>query len=402
MGIGPGSWVGLMLGNVPDFVILALALSKIDAVVVPLDPTTGNRELEMVLEAAPLRALITRPRGGEGGGQAAAGPPFYANPVAIATAGDRSAEPAVQVRAREPAAPAGDAADLQPLQAQPGRRRWPAATPPWSSSPPPWAAIPRASCARRENLADAAAAIGKTLNIKPTDRVLCTVPAAPQLRLRLRAARQPGARHHAVPRGRDLAQADHQAAARAEHRLLPRATPACSVRWCACRRSNRCASPTRATSARARCCRRRSRRAFKSASGSACCPATTAPRPARWRSIAAARTPRRSASRSRGSSCASRRPSGEKIPAGENGPIWVRSHGLSMLSVPKIHLPKRSDGVPIGGADGDNWYPHRRSRPHRPLGPAHDQRARGRPGQGRRQARWRSARSRAAWRRSPR
>src|SRR5882672_9407596 len=65
MGIGPGSWVGLMLGNVPDFVILALALSKIEGVVVPLDPTMGNRELEMVLEAAPLRALITRPRGGD-------------------------------------------------------------------------------------------------------------------------------------------------------------------------------------------------------------------------------------------------------------------------------------------------------------------------------------------------
>ena len=26
-----------------------------------------------------------------------------------------------------------------------------------------------------------------------------------------------------------------------------------------------------------------------------------------------------------------------------------------MLSVPKIHLPKRGDGVPIGGADGDGW-----------------------------------------------
>jgi acyl-CoA synthetase (AMP-forming)/AMP-acid ligase II len=79
LGIASGSWVGLMLGNVPDFVILALALSKIDAVVVPLDPTTGNRELEMVLEAAPLRALITRPRGGEGG-QATAGLPYYAGP----------------------------------------------------------------------------------------------------------------------------------------------------------------------------------------------------------------------------------------------------------------------------------------------------------------------------------
>ena len=31
MGIGPGSWVGLMLGNVPDFVILTLAVSKVEA-----------------------------------------------------------------------------------------------------------------------------------------------------------------------------------------------------------------------------------------------------------------------------------------------------------------------------------------------------------------------------------
>src|SRR5215470_16840632 len=46
MGIKDGAWVGLMLGNVPDFVILALALSKLDA--------------------APLRALVTRPRGSEG------------------------------------------------------------------------------------------------------------------------------------------------------------------------------------------------------------------------------------------------------------------------------------------------------------------------------------------------
>ena len=64
MGIGTGHWVGLMLGNVPDFAILALALSKLGATVVPLDPTTGVRDLNLLLEAAPLRALITRPRGG--------------------------------------------------------------------------------------------------------------------------------------------------------------------------------------------------------------------------------------------------------------------------------------------------------------------------------------------------
>jgi long-chain acyl-CoA synthetase len=66
MGIKEGAWVGLMLGNVPDFVILALALSKLDAAIVPIDPTTGGRELEHTRAAAPLRALVTRPRGSEG------------------------------------------------------------------------------------------------------------------------------------------------------------------------------------------------------------------------------------------------------------------------------------------------------------------------------------------------
>jgi long-chain acyl-CoA synthetase len=72
LGIGRGTWVGIMLGNVPDFVILALALSKLEAVLVPIDPTTSSRDLDMILEAAPLRALITRPRGGD---TVTAGPP---------------------------------------------------------------------------------------------------------------------------------------------------------------------------------------------------------------------------------------------------------------------------------------------------------------------------------------
>src|SRR5688572_1705745 len=66
MGIRAGEWVGLMLGNVPDFVILALGLSKVGATVVPIDPTTSSREFELVLDTVPLRALITRPRGSEG------------------------------------------------------------------------------------------------------------------------------------------------------------------------------------------------------------------------------------------------------------------------------------------------------------------------------------------------
>src|SRR5258707_11476943 len=61
LGIAPGAWVGLMLGNVPDFVILALALSKIEAVVEPLDPTPGNRQTEMVLQDAPPRPPTPHP-----------------------------------------------------------------------------------------------------------------------------------------------------------------------------------------------------------------------------------------------------------------------------------------------------------------------------------------------------
>ncbi len=63
MGVSKGDWVGLMLGNVPDFVILTLAVSKLGAVLVPVDPTLGTRDLDMLLDAAPLRVLITRPRG---------------------------------------------------------------------------------------------------------------------------------------------------------------------------------------------------------------------------------------------------------------------------------------------------------------------------------------------------
>lgn len=65
MEVRPGDIVGLMLGNVPDFVILSLALSKLNAAPLPLDPTASTRELEMLMSVLPLRGLITRPRGGD-------------------------------------------------------------------------------------------------------------------------------------------------------------------------------------------------------------------------------------------------------------------------------------------------------------------------------------------------
>lgn len=95
MNLEKGDWVGLMLGNVPDFVILALALSKLDNIIVPIDPTTGTRELELVLAAAPLRALVTRPRGSEGGPL----PSPQATSAARRAGGQEKAEP-TEVRRR--------------------------------------------------------------------------------------------------------------------------------------------------------------------------------------------------------------------------------------------------------------------------------------------------------------
>ncbi|MBP6629603.1 MAG: acyl--CoA ligase [Kofleriaceae bacterium] len=107
MGIKDGAWVGLMLGNVPDFVILALALSKLDAAIVPIDPTTGSRELELMVSAAPLRALVTRPRGSEGSitasGTTLAPPPPSSRP--------RSARPTGPIAAAMPALPLVPSAD---------------------------------------------------------------------------------------------------------------------------------------------------------------------------------------------------------------------------------------------------------------------------------------------------
>ena len=173
MGIGPGSWVGLMLGNVPDFVILTLAVSKIDGVVVPLDPTTGNRELEMVLEAAPLRALITRPRGGEGG-QAAAGLPYYASPPLARTPASAPSKFVPEIRRR-----------LQGTLLSCSLYKRTALANMIEEGPEAPAVVqftasvggdPKGVIKSQTNVAAAAQSIAKTLGVTHADRVLCTMP----------------------------------------------------------------------------------------------------------------------------------------------------------------------------------------------------------------------------------
>jgi acyl-CoA synthetase (AMP-forming)/AMP-acid ligase II len=115
MGIKEGAWVGLMLGNVPDFVILALALSRLDAAIVPIDPTTGGRELELILAAAPLRALVTRPRGSEGSisanGTSAPVPPSTLPRSRVVR--PSAPPPSLHPPAGATATPAGDAAEVR-------------------------------------------------------------------------------------------------------------------------------------------------------------------------------------------------------------------------------------------------------------------------------------------------
>lgn len=61
--IGPGDVVALSMGNVPEFLVLLLAVSKLGAVIMPVDPANGDRSLLGACERLRVRAVIRRPRG---------------------------------------------------------------------------------------------------------------------------------------------------------------------------------------------------------------------------------------------------------------------------------------------------------------------------------------------------
>jgi long-chain acyl-CoA synthetase len=349
LGIASGAWVGLMLGNVPDFVILALALSKIDAVIVPLDPTTGNRELEMVLEAAPLRALITRPRGGEGG-QATAGLPYYAGPVA-------------------PRPPAGPPSKFVPesrrrlqgtlLTCGLYKRSPPAGLTNGSGAPEVvqlTASIggdPKGVLKTSTNLEAAAEAIRKTLEVSATDRILCSLPLHGSYGFDFGLLTS-------LATGATLFLEDEVSPKRIAKLLreqkidLFAGTPALFgslVRVPTVK-------PLKNSGAR-----------FLS-SGSAL-PASIAETFQQrfgvrllscYHSTQAGplaidrggKDPESVGRTFEGVELRVAGPKGDRLSANEAGPIWVRSRALSVASVPKIHLPKRGDGIPIGGVD-DGW-----------------------------------------------
>lgn len=63
MGIGARDLVALSMGNVAEFLILLVALGKLDAIAMPVDPANGDRMLLDATRRLPVAAVIRRPRG---------------------------------------------------------------------------------------------------------------------------------------------------------------------------------------------------------------------------------------------------------------------------------------------------------------------------------------------------
>ncbi len=61
LGVEPRDAVGVMLGNVADYIVLTVAVDQLGATLVPIPPLCSGSELDAVQELIPLRALITRP-----------------------------------------------------------------------------------------------------------------------------------------------------------------------------------------------------------------------------------------------------------------------------------------------------------------------------------------------------
>ncbi|MDY0004931.1 MAG: AMP-binding protein, partial [Polyangia bacterium] len=61
LGLEPGTAMGILLGNVSDYIVLALAANKLGAAVVPMAPQCSARELAHAMAVLPLRAVVSRP-----------------------------------------------------------------------------------------------------------------------------------------------------------------------------------------------------------------------------------------------------------------------------------------------------------------------------------------------------
>jgi long-chain acyl-CoA synthetase len=344
LGIGPGTWVGVMLGNVPDFVILALALSRLEAVLVPLDPTTSSRDLDMILEAAPLRALITRPRGGD---TVTAGPPVGLR------VGVRPGPPRFVPETRR---------RLQGtlLNCHLYRREAPADV--GGGSEPSVVLFtldaggdPKGVVRGESELGAIAASLGETLDFSADDRVLCTAPLYHSYGFDLGLLALLAFRStlllddetvvaRLAKMIRDGA-ADVFPAGPASYAALARLPTAKRVRL----RGSRFVSSGSSLSEGVA-------EAFHQRYGVrllSCYHSTEAGPVAIDRT---GRAPTTVGKPFAGVELRVASADGTELPVGTAGPVWVRSGGVARTSVPRLAVPLRGPGVAVGHLSNEGWF----------------------------------------------
>ena len=356
MGISEGAWVGLMLGNVPDFVILCLALSKLGVVVVPIDPTTGARELEMILEAAPLRGLITRPRGndtaastpGSGSGpltvspsrSSASGPLTTAPPSKFIPESRRRLQGTLLTCGLYRRVPPADLKDKNPVMV---------------SFTATVGGDPHGIVRTDANLAAVAEIVGKGLEVTAADRIMIAEALHHSYGFDLGLV--PSLAFGATLFLEDEISPKRIAKVLRDHEIdLFPATPALYGALARVATSR----PLKPRNAR-----------FLS-SGSPLPPAIAEAFHGRFGvrplslyhstqagPLALDRAGRDPGSVGRALEPVELRvagPDGNKLAGGVPGPVWARSRALSTLAVPKIRLPTHDGGVAVGAVDGEGWF----------------------------------------------
>jgi long-chain acyl-CoA synthetase len=318
----------------------------------------------MILEAAPLRALVTRPRGGEGV-QAAAGLPYYAAPPISRTPAGPPSKFAPEIRRRlqgtllscnlykrAPPANLVDGRKDEGKDAGKEERKDAPAVVQFTASV---GGDPKGVVKTAANLGAAAQAIGKTLGVSHDDRVLCTMPLHTSYGFDFGLL-------VALANGTTLFLEDEVSPKRIAKLLREQSIDFFAGNPALYGSLVRVPTikPLKTSGAR-----------FLSSGSSlpasiadsfherfgvrllSCYHGTQAGPLAIDR---AGKDPETVGKAFEGVEVRVAGAKGDRVTAGEIGPIWARSKTLSMLSVPKIHLPKRDDGVPIGGAGSDGWY----------------------------------------------
>jgi long-chain acyl-CoA synthetase len=306
----------------------------------------------MVLEAAPLRALITRPRGGEGG-QAAAGLPYYASPPLARTPATPASKFVPEIRRR-----------LQGTLLSCSLYKRAALTNLIEDGPDSPAVVqftasvggdPKGVIKSQANLAAAAQAISKTLGVTHEDRVLCTMPLHTSygfdfgLLVSLANGTTLFLEDEVSPKRIAKLLRDHSvdvfAGNPALYGSLVRVPTIKPLKIAGARflSSGSALPPGIAESFHERL----GVRLLSCYHGTQAGPLAI---------DRAGKDPQTVGRPFEGVEVRIASAKGERVAAGETGSIWVRSKTLSMLAVPKIHLPKRDDGVPIGGIAADGWF----------------------------------------------